>query len=95
MAEKSVAIDLKGKHSECVTPDFGPTVGGFVKHVIAHNTDALHPTRTWCSPWVGVALFGVMIVQNPCWMFRPVRTFANPSRGGYISQTIAKLPKQF
>merc|ERR1711981_645705 len=92
--QKSTVLDVSGKHNMCNNPDFGATVGGFVKHHLAECQNSLHVTRGGASSMLfGSTIFALMIFNMPA--RGGMRTVAMPSRGGFVSNTISKLPKQF
>ena len=92
--QKSAVLDISGKHSMCQNPEFGATIGGFVKHHLAECQNSLHIVRGGTSSMlVSSLIFGVWIFNMP--RRAGMRTVALPSKGGFISNTISKLPKQF
>merc|ERR1712117_458358 len=75
-------------------PEFGATIGGFVKHHLAECQNSLHIVRGGNSSMlVSSLIFGVYLYNMP--KRGGMRTVALPSKGGFISNTISKLPKQF
>lgn len=93
-AEKSVAIDLNGKHKEAVAAGFGPVVGNAVHHAINKQAEGFYPWQV-NSPWIAALVFAPIFIYNRNFFGRAVRSLAVPSKTGFVSQTISKLPKQF
>jgi len=69
--------------------DFGREVGGFVMHTIGN---ILESTNFLALNIIGASVLMTNMNRNA---YNPMRRFATPKQGGFVSKTVSKLPKQF
>ena len=84
----STMSDLKFKQK----PDFGGEVGGFVEHAMGSGGREHWRINAWT---IGMLPMFFIIATMPRMIVNSARRFAVPSRSGYVSNIVSKLPKQF